>query len=242
MKMKTKPFYNVHHFTRRGRSLKAGPALIATTDSRSKWVGTFLQYAQNTLWDSESLIVAAFPSHYLTITPYPPKISFLNIITCWTIPKLPLLPMRQETSRLHRDPGRGRGLGGTKSLRQADENPQLNQHRNVLFSLRGAPSRKAEIMAICQAKRSAQTLWNCKNNITNSSQSPIPETPTWATSTRPLCSPWTPLLLNIPHSLPTHHSRRRDNFFSLDSHEVLVRKGKINIQEKENIKFAKSLT
>lgn len=137
----------------------------------------------------------------------PQKIIFLNIIICWTIPKLPLLPMRQETSRLHWDPGRGRGLGETKSLRQAAENPQFNQHQNVLFSLRGAPSQKAEIVAICQAKRSAQTLWNYKNNIANSSQSPTPETPTWQHQPSP-CAALEPHCFSTSHTVfqPTTHS------------------------------------
>lgn len=147
--------------------------------------------------------------------------------------------MKQETSRLHWGPGSGRCFGETKSLRQAAENPQFNQHQNVLFSLRGAPSQKAESMAICQAKRSAQTLWNYKNNIPNSSHSL--KHPIWVTSAQPLCSPWTPFLLNIPHSLLTHHSLCHDNFFLLNSHELLGGKGKINIQENENIKFPKSL-
>lgn len=50
MKMKIKPFYNTHHFTRRDRSLKAGPVLsLLLLTLGPNELAHFFQYAQNTL-------------------------------------------------------------------------------------------------------------------------------------------------------------------------------------------------
>ena len=152
MKMESKPFYHLCHFTRRDGSLEAGPGpslLPLTLDPNEL---THFCNLPRTPVRFRSMTVAAFPSHCLTSVP--PQNFFLNLVRFWTVPKLPLLPVRQE-DRLHWHPGMDRGLGETESLRQGAKDPWFSQHQSCFLLLPRGPHTES-----CQAKRSVQAPRN----------------------------------------------------------------------------------
>lgn len=152
MKMESKPFYHLCHFTRRDRSLEAGPGpslLPLTLDPNEL---THFCNLPRTPVRFRSMTVAAFPSHCLTSIPPQNFFSeFGKILDC---SQTSIAPVRQEDC-LHWHPGMDRGLGETESLRQGTKDRRFSQHQSCFLLLLRGPH-----MESWQAKRSAQAPRN----------------------------------------------------------------------------------
>lgn len=86
---------------------------------------------------------------------------FLNLIRSCTIPKLPLLPVREEIHTLHPPVScLGRDLRETESLSWRLRIQDPTNTRGILFSFWGDPASKTKSTDIFQAKRSGHTPGN----------------------------------------------------------------------------------
>lgn len=147
MKMKINPIYNFHHFTRRDRSVEAGPAWVCYHRHQVlSWPISAVCWehlVRFRVWKWQHFYLINFFSEFSNILDYsqtsiaPSEVRISTGVLEW-----------------------GKGLRETKSLRQTAKDPQFNQHQSCPLSLWRDPTWKAEIIEICQGKRSAQAPRN----------------------------------------------------------------------------------